>query len=485
MQDSSINIFKSGDIVNGDQVTVNVTSLAGCEQLSAPLTITIYDPPAVLLESSDADNTICAGENVDFTVTSATAVSYQFFLNGVSQYNGPLNFWSTIALVDGDRVSAVALSGFGCLGQSDTITTLVNPLPVAAISGDAIICPGASTDLVVNMTVGTGPYEVTVDNSVPVESGYNDGDPITVTPPFTTTYTLVSVKDANQCISAILTPSAANLSGSAWITVRDTVEILTQPKDALVCEGIDTSFTVGAMGDGLTFQWESTQDLASGFNPIGGALAATYFVVNPDASVDSTWYRVKVTGTCGESDYSDTVQLVLKYDPALGAGHPINQTVCEADGTGFAVDAGLTFNPIYEWQVSYNGGADWLTLGDTAVYNGTSTDSVRIISATSRFDGYRYKAIVTGECGTPIESGVATLTIHERPEILKHPLDTTVCEDLPVSFWVDAGVTTGATYQWEVDMDDGNGYVVIGGDTGVLQWHRHRRAECDQPLKPV
>ena len=185
----------------------------------------------------------------------------------------------------------------------------------------------------------------------------------------------------------------------------------------------------------------------------------------PDATVDSTWYRVRVFSLdCPEFDYSDTVQLVLKYDPALVAD-PSKQTICESDGTGFAVDAGLTSNPLYVWQVSYDGGGAWLTLGDTAVYNGTSTDSMVVISASSRFNGYQYKAIVTGECGTPLSPMRPLLTIDERPEILSHPSDTTVCETQPVTFSVNAGVTTGVTYQWEVDM--GSGFEELG-DTAFV-----------------
>ena len=229
----------------------------------------------VILTSSDADHIICSGENVTFTGTSATAVNYNFFLNGASQQSGPLNFWPTISLLDGDAVHVEVLSGFGCWGGSDTITTLVNALPVAELGSDKDICPGDFIDLAVNITVGMGPYEVTIDNGVPVLSGYNSGDPIPVSPPFTTTYSLVSVTDANLCTSAILTPSSGNLSGSATVTVFDSVQILTQPKNAMVCEGIDASFTVGAIGETVMYQWESTQDLASGFTVIGGATAAT------------------------------------------------------------------------------------------------------------------------------------------------------------------------------------------------------------------
>ncbi len=458
-------IYETDSLANADQVTVNVTSPDGCEQLSPVVQITIYDPPVVTLASSDADNIICDGENVDFTATSATAVNYTFYRNGTEVRNGPLNFWSTTSLADGDGVHVEVLSGFGCRGASDTIVTTVNELPVAEISGDAVICPGNTTDLSVNVTAGLADYEVTIDNGVGTISNYNSGDPVPVTPVFSTTYSLVSVTDANGCTSAILTPSAPNLTGSATVTIRDTAEILTQPHDALVCEGIDTSFSVIATGDGLLYQWESTSDLGAGFAAIGGANGPVYDVIAPSGAIDSTWYRVLVSSSlCPEFAYSDTVQLVLKYDPNL-TGQPLSQTICENEGTGFGVDAGLTTSPDYQWQVSYNGGADWFDLADTAVYNGTSTDSMRVISAVSRFNGYEYRAVVTGECGTPIESDPALLTINERPEILEHPSDTAVCETEPLSFRVNAGVTTGVTYQWEVDM--GSGFVALGDTAGI------------------
>ena len=91
------------------------------------------------------------------------------------------------------------LSGFGCWGGSDTITTLVNDLPVAELGSDKDICPGDFIDLAVNVTVGTGPLRCDHRQwCAGPQSGYNSGDPIPVSPPFTTTYNLVSVTDANR-----------------------------------------------------------------------------------------------------------------------------------------------------------------------------------------------------------------------------------------------------------------------------------------------
>ena len=61
------------------------------------------------------------------------------------------------------------------------------------------------------------------------------------------------------------------------------------------------AFTVGAIGESIQYQWESTEDLAAGFTDIAGATSATLPVPAPDAAMDSTWYRVQVfSSTCPE-----------------------------------------------------------------------------------------------------------------------------------------------------------------------------------------
>jgi hypothetical protein len=51
------------------------------------------------------------------------------------------------------------------------------------------------------------------------------------------------------------------------------------------------------------------------------------------------------------------------------------------------------------------------------------------------------------------------LTINEQPEIITGPVSQTVCAGQSVTFTVNAGVTTGVTYQWR------KGGVNIGGAT--------------------
>ncbi len=70
-------------------------------------------------------------------------------------------------------------------------------------------------------------------------------------------------------------------------------------------------------------------------------------------------------------------------------------------------------------------------------------------------------------CRTSVD---VSLTVRERPEIIAQPVDTMVCEGAPARFEVDAGVTTGVAYQWQVNMNDGNGFNDIERFRWVSTW---------------
>ena len=92
---------------------------------------------------------------------------------------------------------------------------LATPPTASVLSGTATICTGASSNLNVAITNGTSPYTLVYYNGTSnvTVNNYVNGANISVTPSATTTYTLVSVTDANGLTSS-------NISGSAIITVN-------------------------------------------------------------------------------------------------------------------------------------------------------------------------------------------------------------------------------------------------------------------------
>lgn len=81
------------------------------------------------------------------------------------------------------------------------------------------------------------------------------------------------------------TSTAANLTALA------PPSIISQPVSATSCETQPVTFTVGATGDGLTYQWRKNG------NPISGATASSFSIPSIAAS-DAGNYDVVVGGTC-------------------------------------------------------------------------------------------------------------------------------------------------------------------------------------------
>ena len=78
-----------------------------------------------------------------------------------------------------------------------------------------------------------------------------------------------------------------------------------------------------------------------------------------------------------------------------------------------------------------------------------------MVSALEMMSGYQYRLRVSGSCTPYIDSNPVTLTVTRQAEITQHPVSATVCETDPVSFTVNAGLTTSPTYQWEMSADGG------------------------------
>jgi acid phosphatase type 7 len=77
--------------------------------------------PVITFVSSDADNTVCAGTPVTFT--AGGALTYQFFVNNISQAPaGSTNTFTANALADGDVIKVKGFNSCGSQEMTKTIT---------------------------------------------------------------------------------------------------------------------------------------------------------------------------------------------------------------------------------------------------------------------------------------------------------------------------------------------------------------------------
>ncbi|NEU07573.1 hypothetical protein GZH53_04535, partial [Flavihumibacter sp. R14] len=164
-------------------------------------------------------------------------------------------------------------------------------------------------------------------------------------------------------------------------TINDLPKIISEPATTLVCEGETASFTVGATGAGLTYQWQ-VFSLFTGFTNLSngakysGTNTPTLSVSGITPSILPTIYRVIVGGTCSPSATSNPALLWVIPSPnsytvtgggnycADGTGKPIGLSDSQigvryqlqknginsgnpVDGTGSALDFGIKTDGIY------------------------------------------------------------------------------------------------------------------------------------------
>ncbi len=226
------------------------------EVFSNELIVTVNPLPTVSLTSSVPTNTICQGTEVTFT--AAGADEYEFFVNGTSVQGPSSNSsYQTDTLVHLDEVHVRGIDANNCTALSSPITTVVNELPTATISGSADMCIDEQISLFFNMT-GKLPFEViyTDGTNLFTLTDQSFEGLVNVRPTESTTYSLVSVKDANGCFQ--------NITGQeAVVNVGNPIAQFSIEGDAAACGPYSVKFINEQVQAGVTYTWawgDGTED---------------------------------------------------------------------------------------------------------------------------------------------------------------------------------------------------------------------------------
>jgi hypothetical protein len=194
-----------------------------------------------------------------------------------------------------------------------------------------------------------------------------------------------------------------------------------QPQAVTVCEGVSTSYSVAATGDGLSYQWQ--YDPGTGFvnasgTPYSGETTTTLSVAATTTGMNSYKYRCVVSGTCG-TENSDTVLLAVNALPsvsfsALGG-------ICQTAST-FTLTGG-----------SPAGGT----------YSGTAVSAGSFDPATSGVGTFTLTYTYT-DGNTCTNSANSSITVNPTPTVSLASFSN-VCANTP-SFTLTGGAPSGGTY---------------------------------------
>jgi gliding motility-associated-like protein len=374
-----------------------LSGTTGCMS-SVPITITISPASTATLTG---DNTICMGESTDLTITLTGVAPWDVvYTDGISNFNidniltsphvfsvtpGITTTYNLVSVIDQCAVA-------GTVNGTATITVQpVAPPSDADISGDATICSGESTDLIVTVTGGATPFEVTLsDGANPIIiNAYTSGDPIPVSPTTTTVYTITSVIDANGC-------NALNLTGPATVTVNPTPVSAVLGGSTNICTGGSADLSV-VITDG-TGPFSFTVD--NGVGVISNYTSGDPIPISPGAT---TTYNIvgDVTDSNGCSVAgSGSATITISTGPT--ADLTGTASICDGETT----DLTVMLTGVGPWEVVYTDGTT-----DFTISNVLSSPLIIPVSptATTTYD----LVSVDDTCGPGTVSGTATVTLRD------------------------------------------------------------------------
>ncbi len=444
---------------------VTISDLGGltCEAVSNTVKVTVN---TVLGGAIGTAQEICFGETpVAFTSTdpgSGTGtVTYRWYRSSDGTYFSLIAGANLATYAPGvlyadawyKRELVSNLTGNICTAESNILHITVHPRPVAILSGGATICPSESTNLTVDMMVGTGPYDVELtssfDGSIVSVSGYSSGDPIAVSPAATTTYTLTSVTDAHGCA---VTPATypSNLSGTALVTVRLTPVIVTSPVDVTQCEYGVATFTVTATGTDVAYQWYENGVALSDGGMYYGANNATLNIYGVLRDMDGNVYNA-VASNCSTDVPSATAMLTVNTAPEI-TDQPDDATICSTQGTTFEVVAQGTA-VTYQWQVNRQDGLGFVNVVNDSNFSGSDLSVLTLTNVPGSFNNYIFRVRLNGTCGSAVYSNFVALRVNVPPTVTRNPVDAALCDGAGMITFLGGGSGLIDSLRWQVSTD--------------------------------
>ncbi len=256
-------------------------------------------------------------------------------------------------------------------------------------------------------------------------------------------YTTLSEKNNGRSVRCVVTDENGSslTSDTATMTVKGSVAITGQPVDAGGASGSEVSFTVKAVGSGLSYLWQLSDD--NGATWRDSSVTTSSYAATLTAASHGRRVRCVVTDSSGASVTSQSAMMTVNGLLAV-ISQPVDYSGAAGSKANFSVTAtgsGLS----YQWQLS-DDGINWRNSSvKTVAYSAT-------LSTTNH--GRSVRCVVTDASGESVTSQPATMTIQGLLAITNQPADYTGAAGDAVTFKVTA-TGSGLTYQWQVSDDGG------------------------------
>jgi len=387
----------------------SVTDGSGCSSTGTGSAVITVNP--VPGNNAGTATSICAGSSTTIGAASTAGHTY-------SWTSSPAGFTSTVSnpsvspTVTTTYTLVETITATGC-SATNTVVITVHALPTATISGTATICSGSSTNLSVALT-GTANWNITYTNGTTTStvSGITSSPAlISVSPTVATTYTIVSVSDAN-CTNTGSGSAVISIHAKPTATISGTTSI---------CNGGSANLSVALTG---AANWSVSYTDGTTSNTVSGVTTSPKSIsVSPTTTSTYTVYNVTDGNGCSNTG---TGSAIITVNPVPGNNAGSAASVCTGNST--TVGAASTAGHTYSWTSSPSGF--------------TSTVSNPSVSPTATTTYTLLETITATGCTA---SNTVVITVNPIPGNNAGSA-TSICAG--ISTTLGAASTAGHTYSW-------------------------------------
>ncbi|WP_157666535.1 gliding motility-associated C-terminal domain-containing protein [Alkalitalea saponilacus] len=424
-EENSTYIITNAQITDAVEYSVvAIDSDTDCESLPASLTVEVTQATATLIGAAS----FC--ETTFETYIAGGGVSYRFLL-GVDEVQGwsaDNEYTTDPALSAGDYTLRVEIVDANGCEDFEELEFTVDPQPTVVISlEDAAICETGSTNLIIELTVGTTPWSVTysdgtdsfTENNIPGNS-----ISIPVSPVVNTTYSIVSVDDANGCE---LFPVGLDVE----LIVNENPTVLIDSDNSpshQVCLGEDLELEATPSGGSgnYVYRWYRAGVV------IAGEENSTYTITNAQIA-DAVEYSVVAIDSdtgCESDPASLTVEVTQATATLIGAA-----SFCETTFETYIAGGGVSYRFLLGGSEVQGWSADNEYTTDPALSAGDYTLRVEIVDANGCEDFEELE-----------------FTVDPQPTVVISLEDAAICETGSTNLIIE--LTVGTT-PWSVTYSDG------------------------------
>jgi len=445
---TNVQLGFSSAAANTTTIFVTETNTNICTSIATPVTLTVNAVPAAP-GITFSPNTYCVGSAITSPIiTTPTGGSiYTWYSDaaltavlttGTTPTNPQLNFSSTAANI---ATVFVTETKTGCTSSATTVTLTVNALPTGSVSGSTAICNGQSTNLVFDFT-GTGPWTFQYSDGITTfpENAATNTVNISVTPTSNTTYTLISVSDANCAGAVIGSPAIITVDNPPAAGLIVTTSI--NP----VCSNGSSAINVASSQLGVTYQLRNNADSSLIGSSVSGT-GATIALPTGALTATTTFNVVAQRGACPSVQLTTTptVTVVGSIDDTIGV---TAQAVAVCDGSATNIQLASSVVGV-NYQLRND--ADDSAIGASVVGTGAAINlPTGNLSVTTTFNVFASN----GTCSLELLNQ-ATVNVDVNPNLglLVTGPAATLCVGGGTSIDI-ANSEVGVSYQLRNDADD-------------------------------